>query len=144
MTFIQYRSMATATQKATTKSILRISADQIPLLDKIPLVNELPQPFDNLMYLWVGDPGQSNPNLRGFTREMIEIEAGGKRPINKALEKAGIPPIRLKKSKGQVTPKDQLVLQAGHHFMVVTNEKVVLDHIFEPGEKDKPPPKAGR
>ncbi|KAG4427792.1 hypothetical protein IFR05_016724, partial [Cadophora sp. M221] len=142
MTFIQYRSIATATQKATTKSILRVSADQIPLLDKIPLVNELPQPFDNLVYMWVGDPGQTNPNLRGFTREMIEVDAGGKRPINKALAKAGIPPILLKKSKSQ-TPSTNLALQAGHHFIVVTNGKVVLDHIFEPGEKDKQPPKAG-
>ncbi|KAH7356951.1 hypothetical protein BKA65DRAFT_218411 [Rhexocercosporidium sp. MPI-PUGE-AT-0058] len=141
MTFIQYRPIATGT-KPTTKSILRVSADQIPLLDKIPLVNELPQPFDNLVYLWVGDPGQTNPNLRGFTREMIEIDAGGKRPINMALAKAGIPPIFLKKSKSQ-TPITGLALQAGHHFIVVTNGKVVLDHIFEPGEKDKQPPKAG-
>ncbi|PVH83680.1 hypothetical protein DL98DRAFT_528973 [Cadophora sp. DSE1049] len=147
MTFIQYRSMATATKKATTKSILRVSADQIPLLDKIPLVNELPQPFENLVYLWVGDPAQTNPNLKGFTREMIEIEAGGKRPINKALAQAGIPPILLKKSKTQSTAANATstspALQAGHHFIVVTNGKVVLDHIFEPGEKDKQPPKAG-
>ncbi|KAH7407444.1 hypothetical protein BKA64DRAFT_417254 [Cadophora sp. MPI-SDFR-AT-0126] len=147
MTFIQYRSMASATRKATTKSILRVSADQIPLLDKIPLVNELPQPFDNLVYLWVGDPGQTNPNLKGFTREMIEIEAGGKRPINKALAQAGIPPILLKKTKSQAATgnatSSNLALQAGHHFIVVTNGKVVLDHIFEPGEKDKQPHKDG-
>ncbi|KAK0117089.1 hypothetical protein ONS96_012927 [Cadophora gregata f. sp. sojae] len=147
MTFIQYRSMATATKIATTKSILRVSADQIPLLDKVPLVNEMPQPFDNLVYLWVGDPGQTTPNPKGFTREMIEIEAGGKRPINKALEQAGNPPILLKKSKSQLTAAHSAstspALEAGHHFIVVTNGKVVLDHVFEPGEKDKQPPMAG-
>lgn len=132
MTFIQYRPKSAVAGDKTpkVKQILRISCDQIPMLDKVPLVNQLPQPFDHLIYLWVDDPGQTDKNLKGFTRETIDKDIGKDEAINHALAEVSIPEIMLKESKS-TNPTD-LVLVAGHHFVVVTDNKVVLDHVFEP------------
>jgi hypothetical protein len=103
------------------------------MLDKVPLVNELPQPFDHLTYLWIDDP-----NKKGLTRNMVEIDQGNENSINKALSEIGIPVIQLKETqKGASKDPKDLVLQHGHHFIVEANNKVVLDHLFEP-EKKKP------
>lgn len=135
LTFVQFR---TPGAKPTVKRLLRISVDQIPLLDHVPLVNQLPQPFDHLLYLWVDDPDQTDPNLRGFTYGMIgdsSATSSGqsvspKINVNSELSNLSIPPIQVKAKTGA---KDtDLVLQAGHHFVIVSNGKIVLDHLFVP------------
>ena len=40
-----------------TKKLLRFAIDKIPLMQDIPLLGTLPQPFDQLEYLWVNDAG---------------------------------------------------------------------------------------
>ena len=45
------------------KRILRIGISKLPLVDKIPLVNQLPQPFDDLEHMWVTYPAPTDkPN----------------------------------------------------------------------------------
>lgn len=63
---------------------------------------------------------------------------GGPDSINSILEHFSIPPIQWKETKSKPDPSD-LVLQAGHHFIVVTNNKVVLDHVFESGQETPNP-----
>ena len=140
LTFIQFRTKARdPTQPPTVKRLLRISADQIPFMNKVPLVNELPQPFDHLLYLWVEDLGQPDPNLKGFTKAMLGNSAGGPTgtgpdiDVNSELDKMSIPPILVKESQstqGRNLSGNNVVLKAGSHFMLVTNGKVVLDHVF--------------
>jgi hypothetical protein len=134
MTFIQYRPKSTAGQPTPRiKQILRISADQIPMLDKVPLVNQLPQPFDHLIYMWVDDPDQTDANLKGFTRDLIDPAIGNSKAINGVLAEISVPLIQLQDSSS--TNATDLVLQAGHHFMVIADTKLVLDHIFNPDPK---------
>ncbi|KAH8654008.1 hypothetical protein BGZ60DRAFT_159118 [Tricladium varicosporioides] len=129
MTFIQYRSIKTQTQPALVKKLLRISCDQIPEMDKIPLINQFPQPFDHLIYLWVEDDttgvSKLSANSQGFTRTMVDM-------INKASDDLSVPNIQFKEIKKDPGNPDDLVLLAGHHFVIVSDNKVVLDHIFEP------------
>jgi hypothetical protein len=126
MTFIQFRPKATDENKNPgVKQILRVSADQIPLLNKVPLVNQLPQPFDHLVYLWVNDPGNLDVNKKGFTREMIDKEIGLDSSINHVLAEISIPELQFKDSRHSSTPETDIVLVSGHHFVVVTDSKVV-------------------
>jgi len=164
MTFIQYRSTTKDDKTPAVKRILRISVDKIPMIEKVPLVrniffsrsdlgfsraqhkselseancgaqvNKLPQPFDHLVYIWIDDPDTPTGITKGITRQMIDTDLGGPSAINSTLRDISIPPIQWKETKNKPDPSD-VVLQAGHHFIVVTNNKVVLDHVFQPDQK---------
>ena len=126
LTFIQYRTPGG--NHGANKKILRISVDQIPLLDKVPLVNQLPQPFDHLIYLWVEDDDNTTG---GFTRALLS-------GINNNLASENIPAIQFKETKKTQTNND-LLLPEGHHFLIITNGIVVLDHLFHASASDTTP-----
>lgn len=140
LTFVQLRTKEDPTTKAAAvKRILRISVDKIPMMEDIPLVKELPQPFDHLIYLWAQDDSTGIGTDKGFTRD--EIESSGSADIvtiNGELQDLKIPVIQ-RKEKPTPQPKD-LELQDGHHFMIVTDGKVILDHVFGASNKDPNPP----
>jgi hypothetical protein len=99
--------------KAKPKRVFRFSLAKIPLIDDIPLINKLPQPFDDLEYVWVSYPGAAdeasatsnlphadgtgetdsagNPTTLGFTTD----ELGW---INKQLDDKKIPTLQFKQS----------------------------------------------
>ncbi|CZR65011.1 uncharacterized protein PAC_14911 [Phialocephala subalpina] len=132
LTFVYYRSAATNGKTAMIKRFLRMSVDQIPTLTSkihLPLINELPQPFDSLLFLWVGDEGTTTQSTQGIIRYMIEPAEDRPNAINTTLADIDIPPIQWKELSGKPNPDDQ-VLQPGYHFMVITNNKAVLDHVF--------------
>ena len=153
MTFIQVServgtSSATTTTKDTpVKRILRISVATLPTAKKIPLVNELPQPFDTLEYMWVSTPlgpdGNPNPSP-GFTAaEVDELNAtflSNYPPILKKANisgddtKTGNDPSQSNSSQAAA----ELVLVSGHHFRVIHNNEVILDYPF--GQKQFPQP----
>ncbi|KAJ9607108.1 hypothetical protein H2200_008180 [Cladophialophora chaetospira] len=124
LTFVQTRTAATAGATATLKRLIRVSVDQIPYLDHVPLIGQLPQPFDHLLYFWVedDDDAQVDKTKKGFTRGMID-------GVNKILQPMNVAPVQMKEIK---TTKDDLMeLATGHHFEIIVNGKVVLDHLFE-------------
>jgi hypothetical protein len=131
-TFVQYRDLATQAgtdaSPPITKRILRISVDQIPLMKDIPLVGQLPQPFDNLEYLWVDD---ETLEPTGISNSELEL-------INKNIPQ-DIPRFQTKQNKAQVKAKD-VVLAAGHHFVVIANSLVVLDHVFNTSREETEDP----
>ncbi len=138
LTFVQFKTAGqksgATTKPGTVKRILRISVDQIPLMNDIPLISELPQPFDHLEYLWVEDESTGvDPTLQGITRaELAQI--GDQYPDN-------IPPLQVKDSKPpQSSTTPDIVLQAGHHFLVVVKGKVILDHVFHADRANTQPP----
>lgn len=100
----------------STKRVLRISVDEIPLISDIPAIKELPQPFDKLLYLWVDDDSEE-----GLGEEEVKS-------INAALTKRGmdINPLIYKQ-----TAAGAPAIAAGHHFMVLDKNTVVLDHRFD-------------
>jgi hypothetical protein len=126
LTFVQIRSQATQTVPATVKRILRFSVDQIPMMEDIPLVSKMPQPFDHLIYMYVADEDMTSPNP-GITRDLL------------AKINTKIPAIQIKDTKKRTDPTD-LVLAKGHHFMVVANGTVVLDHVFQNAATKPAPP----
>ena len=143
LTFVQYRTPSANGSTPITKRILRISVDQIPLLDDVPLVKELPQPFDHLVYLWVqdADPTVTGTAKAGFTRALLAGPSDPSTPtinINDVLSKEGIPVIQFKDAKNTPQPSD-LLLQEGHHFVVIANGSVVLDHVFHASASDTTP-----
>jgi hypothetical protein len=98
------------------------------MIDTIPIVKELPQPFEKLIYLWVLDEGNANGD-GGFNQQDIL-------DLNSEMSD----PLLVKDTKS--TQKDNEsdsnpVIHAGHHFMVVEGGKVVVDHIFG-GAKETP------
>jgi hypothetical protein len=141
LTFVQYRALAVKVGndpgKPLTKRLLRIGVDQIPLMKDIPLVGQLPQPFDSLEYLWVDD---ETLKPIGITRQELDL-------IN-ANKPQDIPPFQTKRAKAQEADTT-IVLAAGHHFVVISNSQVVLDHVFNASRKetedpDKPKALTGR
>jgi hypothetical protein len=84
----------------------------------IPLVGQLPQPFDSLEYLWVDD---ETPKPVGITRKELKAIA--------QQYPDDIPPFQVKQRTGE-EKDDDIVLAAGHHFIVIAKSKVVLDHVF--------------
>jgi hypothetical protein len=116
-----------------TKRLLRFAVDKLPMIGSIPLLDRLPQPFDQLEYVWVNDGG--------FTKDEIDLVNNSgllpreeflvyKEPGNSKASQDSPP-----RPGSQTTTKphpntNPVVLHAGHHFIVVHNGKVALDHVF--------------
>ncbi|KAJ2903779.1 uncharacterized protein MKZ38_009345 [Zalerion maritima] len=123
--------------RSTRKLYLRIRLDQFDVLKKIPIIGQIDVPFDAIDYVLVQHkPTPATPDLAGFTQE--EIDA-----INDLLPEDAIinvkdsqSKVQMKSSSGPDKTKDKAVLRQGHHFMVVREEKVVLDHAF--GQNNPP------
>jgi hypothetical protein len=127
MTLVQYHGASQkgpSGAKGPVKRILRISVDQIPLIQDVPLVGQLPQPFDNLEYVWVEDDSVVDGNVpKGITSAELD-SITSQMPSN-------IPPFLVMDTSGTKSATNPgLALEAGHHFIVIAKGKVVLDHVF--------------
>ena len=110
-----------------TQIIFRVSVDQIPLISSIPLIKQLPQPFDSLLYLYLdGDTGISQDDLDNV--------------INTQLSSLNIPKIAYQRTNASGSSSAPVALQAGHHFMVIQNSNVVLDHVFNDADANSQDP----
>lgn len=125
LSFIQ---VAPKDKNKQTKRLLRFAVDKIPLIEKIPLLDTLQQPFDQLEYYWVNGP-------EGFL--LSEVTALNATP--QLLEGEDV--LLYKEATGAVTDPasgapaagpipDTVVIQSGHHFVVVQKGAVAIDHIF--------------
>ncbi|KAM7207809.1 hypothetical protein V8F20_001851 [Naviculisporaceae sp. PSN 640] len=113
----------TPTGPQTTR-LLRISVDKLPLIKDIPLVSTLGQPFDKLLYLYVsGNKGLMQRELDSINETLTDDKLLFKRAV----------------AKPSLTNP---VINKGHHFMVVQDGGVVLDHVFQIG-KDETKPAGG-
>lgn len=131
LTFVQIRTAVFGGNSAHLKRLLRVAVDQLPSLDHVPLVGDLPQPFDHLLYLWIEDEDkdETDDTKKGFTRGMINGKSGTTASINTLLTEMHIPTVQMKDVKKE---DDSLMeLQAGHHFEVISNGKIILDHVFQ-------------
>ncbi|MCJ1309778.1 hypothetical protein MMC25_003439 [Agyrium rufum] len=127
------------------KRIIRVMLDKLPTIPNIPVIGQIDQPFDSIDYVWVGDttlPKEAPANTpQGFTdSEMTAINSTIANEINKI-------PYRASKSTLQAdspgnadnSNRDPHVLLEGHHFILVSDKVVVLDHIFGAKSAPKPP-----
>ncbi|KIV76927.1 hypothetical protein PV11_08776 [Exophiala sideris] len=103
------------------KQILRFTATSIPMMQDIPLVDTLPQPFDELEYMWVNDAGgllESEVTILN-TLVLSAADVLYYRPLSGQSAKQ--PPSSV---------PDTVVLIPGHHFMVIRHSQAVIDHVF--------------
>ncbi|KAL8769556.1 MAG: hypothetical protein Q9209_004487 [Squamulea sp. 1 TL-2023] len=112
------------------KTILRVGMDEIPLVKKVPVIKELPQPFDTMLYLWLDDETEDEAKAGLF---LDDIEA-----INAQLANVSIPVIATKDTNKQ--DEALPLLRIGHHFMIVDKGTVVLDHNFSDQDAKSAPP----
>jgi hypothetical protein len=110
------------------KTILSLTVSELPKVKNIPLIGELPQPFDELVFSWVsagdGYDGLTRSDLTAISTQMREHD----------------PVIWYKDNVKQdlVKPTDVL-LPSGFHFIIVQAQKVTLDYAFGGKDKDKKP-----
>jgi hypothetical protein len=138
VTFVQCSKEAPAgsTTKTLPKRVIRFTLDGFPTVSGIPLIRSLPQPFDEMHYVWVQDNNvdPAHPDaVPGFSQ--VEIDS-----INWVLPDADQIPY-----KATVKPKTAgrsatataapTVLASGHHFMIVSSGVVALDYRFEANQK---------
>lgn len=115
-----------------TKRLLRVSVGKLPLLNNLPVVRELPQPWSKLQYMWIPEGGFSR-NEVALLNEKLEIES----PEHRLFFK---PATRDAADKD--APGDPTVLVQGHHFIVVVDNEAILDHVFQPDVPLREPPDA--
>ncbi|KAH8693993.1 hypothetical protein BGW36DRAFT_399182 [Talaromyces proteolyticus] len=130
----QYKAAPTvAIPKPVTQRAFRITVAAIPKVT-IDLIGELPQPFDEMVFLYVQKQnGDKEPS--GLTYDDVE-------KMNTQLDKDQ--QLKYKVTKKDYQPTD-VVIPAGFHFMLLRNDPqkgriVALDYLFGKG-KSKPKPK---
>ena len=125
VTFVQ---VSGGTQAA--KQLLRVTVDGFPKIGGIPLINDLPQPFEQLQYQWVRDPTGSG----GLTQTELIAVNGGLDPKDAIMYKAQKSERKEKAGalvKASTTgAQEPAVITVGHHFIVIDGGKAIVDHNF--------------
>jgi hypothetical protein len=152
--------------KPAVKRIVRVRLDRLPQLPSIPVVGSIQQPVDSIDYVYVQDTVATAQKLptAGFTTSEIEDINSVSSPLQhfrfKRKNRSSLTifqaildstkKIKYREPKASsigtsgATPtantKPEYVLLEGHHFLVVTDGKVALDHVFGKPSKGTPPP----
>jgi hypothetical protein len=121
-------SFSTDSQTTNTKRLLRVSVGKLPLLNSLPVVKELPQPWSKLQYMWIPTGGFTRTEVT-VLNEKLQVDS----PDNKLYFK----PATRDAVDDSVTT-DPEVLVGGHHFIVVVDGDAVLDHVFAPDLTPEP------
>lgn len=152
LTFVQISDNAgrKATPPVPPKQALRISVAKIPLVKDIPIVQDFPQPFEKLQYVWVNEKGSawSTTDIAAANSVLAESDKLYYKETNKSS--AGDGPkltatddiaVDQKEASGVVAPLARPALAVGHHFIIIDGGKVILDHVFR-NAKSRPKPSA--
>lgn len=99
-----------------TKRLFRLTVDKIPMIDTIPLIKELPQPFEKLVYMYVLDSSKL-----GWTSDDLDT-------VNKQIGDSSSN-ILAQGTTNEPGPTKAAIVE-GHHFMIIDGGKVILDHVF--------------
>ncbi|KAJ9633787.1 hypothetical protein H2199_009234 [Coniosporium tulheliwenetii] len=143
VTFVQYQSARDTSaaggnpnDKPSIKPVkraIKLSVGSLPAAPSVPLVGSLAQPFDEMDFVWVHAPGDDG----GFKRSEVKL-------VNQYL--FDNPSTGLRFKDPYVTPdgapasgfsEDNIVLRTGSHFIVIFNDKIVIDHTFNAGTTKK-------
>ncbi|KAK6517604.1 hypothetical protein TWF281_004253 [Arthrobotrys megalospora] len=112
------------------KRIVLFSLDSLPKISGIPLIGELPQPFDALDFSWVSSSGKSEGFTRAEVGELTAALNGDEKPPG---YKDNVKPAKR-------TPED-ILIGNGFHFIVKNQQNVIIDYVF--GNKKKEVEKTG-
>ncbi|KAK6499507.1 hypothetical protein TWF506_004137 [Arthrobotrys conoides] len=112
------------------KRIVLFSLDSLPKIPDIPVIGELPQPFDALDFSWVSSSGSSD----GFTRAEID-------ELKLALKADEKPPAYRDNVKPAKRLPEDILIGNGFHFIVKNQQDTIIDYVF--GNKKKEVGKTG-
>ena len=152
LTFVQIaaNSDRSALPIIPPKRLLRVSVAEIPLIEDIPVVQDLPQPFEKLQYVWVSERGSawSAADIDSANTALPESEKLYYKQTNKSSEESPKISATDDNAAGQQSapsltpPPVRAALATGHHFIIVNGGQAVLDHCFN-NAKSKPRPAQG-
>ena len=134
ITFAQYRDLQQSSKTSPIR-ILKIALATVPTVD-VPTLGKLPQPFDEIAYMWIQDkdPSRLNANKAGLTAdEVTYINRGlsSDSGVNQAHEPWLF--FRDTRKPGEAKGTDR-VLVPGSHLVVMLNaqgqRKAILDYVF--------------
>jgi hypothetical protein len=129
-TIEQISSQLSSSPDPITKRLLRVSAGKLPLLDKLPVVNLLPQPWQKLQYMWSPADGLTRDEVAALN-SLLTLDGSDNQLYFKPATKDDADPT---------STSDNVVLVEGHHFVVVYNGQAVVDHVFGSNEDQPQPP----
>ncbi|KAF3098998.1 hypothetical protein TWF706_006583 [Orbilia oligospora] len=112
------------------KRIVLFSLESLPKIPDIPLIGELPQPFDALDFSWVSSSGSSD----GFTRAEVD-------ELKLALKEDEKPPGYRDNVKPEKRLPEDVLIGNGFHFIVKNQQETIIDYVF--GNKKKEVEKTG-
>nr|OQO31194.1 hypothetical protein B0A51_01573 [Rachicladosporium sp. CCFEE 5018] len=141
LTFVQLcenGKTTTTTQVTTTtppipKRLLRVKVGELPKIPDVPILQDLTQPFQACQYMYVGAGGA----LTTDDVEAINAKVGDG---NEVLYKQSNKPAKTVEGAGGALGGDAdktnpvTALAIGHHFIIVHEKKVVLDHMADAGK----------
>jgi hypothetical protein len=132
-------ALGNVTVRPKPKMILRVSLDKLPAIPKIPVVGSLPQPVDDIDYIFVRDPNAAMDVPSGVT----DIELAAVNAILATGHFTDIPARQVQsdfKTDGTnpAPSAAKYVLLAGHHFMVRAEGRTIVDHFFGGGSGPAP------
>jgi hypothetical protein len=137
LTFVQLSSGKGDGTSSPTKKAVRFSCDAFPEIPNIPVMDKMPQPWKELLYLWVSGNGDG---LKAADLDSLNKQLTGMNIPNLKYRALTKPPAAAAGVIQDPTqqPATPVVLLAGHHLMVLNNSnEVILDHLFD--SKDTTP-----
>jgi hypothetical protein len=109
-------SSQSQTSSTPPRRLLRLSINQFPHVPDIPIVGELPQPFDQISFVWAS---------ADTTKQDVDC-------LNQLVYSQEGNNLQVKESQG--LKLEDVVLKQGLHFLVSMNvdgvPKVILDYLF--------------
>ncbi|KAF3909810.1 hypothetical protein ABW21_db0202232 [Orbilia brochopaga] len=134
LSFMQIRKVGGDTT-VKAKRIIKAAITDIPTID-VGIVGKLPQPFDQLFFLWTNDGGQEMTKAdkpRGLLKSELDI-------INGIEKQADSEKLFFKENKKSYNPED-VVITAGSHIFIVMKKpggesNVLLDYAFKSSKSE--------
>ncbi|KAI9689316.1 MAG: hypothetical protein M1822_009966 [Bathelium mastoideum] len=128
--YIMLRSLDTAKDLSKTKHIFYTALQSLPSLN-VPVLGDITQPFDEVLFLYVGDDDGIAREELLIVNTMVSDEKINQKPI----------PFKETKKPNQQKPKDILLTPGLHLMLVLKDDKggaqCVLDYQFKQKEKSQ-------
>ncbi|KAK6503379.1 hypothetical protein TWF481_008399 [Arthrobotrys musiformis] len=144
LSFMQIRKIVAGEEgkNVKPKRIIKAAITDIPTID-VGIIGKLPQPFDQLFFLWTSDPGAeltkaTDNKPRGLLKSEFEI-------IDSVEDQAATEKLFFKKIKPDLDYKpDDVVISSGSHIFIVMKKPggestVLLDYAFKKSGADEKP-----
>ena len=130
--YIQYRNVQTdaSVDQPPLKRIFIVSLDTLPAIN-VPLVGDVPQPFDEAMFMWV----QPQPGSNGLTKTDLTLINNQIQQLNQAQNLNQQPILWQHVKKDELVQDTDVLIQNGMHLVLILHDdqgtpSIVLDYIF--------------